>query len=128
MGLLYPVQPDIVIEFARLGPAFLAYSNFKVFIDWNSAYVYSTTVAYFATRLGGAPPVSDDGATKVQLLTTEQMMELQRLLQKQGHDVGQVDGRLGAGTRRAVRKAQLKYKLPADSWPTAELIAKLHGG
>jgi len=62
------------------------------------------------------------------LLTTEQMMELQRLLQKQGHDVGQVDGRLGAGTRRAVRKAQLKYKLPADSWPTAELIARLQGG
>ena len=118
----------LILPMGRLGPAFLAYSNFKVFIDWNSAYVYSTTVAYFATRLGGAPPVSDDGATKVQLLTTEQMMELQRLLQKQGHDVGQVDGRLGAGTRRAVRKAQLKYKLPADSWPTAELIAKLHGG
>ena len=118
----------LILPMGRLGPAFLAYSNFKVFIDWNSAYVYSTTVAYYATRLGGAPPVSDDGATKVQLLTTEQMMELQRLLQKQGHDVGQVDGRLGAGTRRAVRKAQLKYKLPADSWPTAELIAKLHGG
>ena len=118
----------LILPMGRLGPAFLAYSNFKVFIDWNSAYVYSTTVAYFATRLGGAPPVSDDGATKVQLLTTEQMMELQRLLQKQGHDVGQVDGRLGAGTRRAVRKAQLKYKLPADSWPTAELIARLQGG
>ena len=118
----------LILPMGRLGPAFLAYSNFKVFIDWNSAYVYSTTVAYFATRLGGAPPVSDDGATKVQLLTTEQMMELQRLLQKQAHDVGQVDGRLGAGTRRAVRKAQLKYKLPADSWPTAELIARLQGG
>ncbi len=118
----------LILPMGRLGPAFLAYSNFKVFIDWNSAYVYSTTVAYFATRLGGAPPVSDDGATKVQLLTTEQMMELQRLLQKQGHDVGQVDGRLGAGTRKAVRKAQLKYKLPADSWPTTELIARLQGG
>ena len=118
----------LILPMGRLGPAFLAYSNFKVFIDWNSAYVYSTTVAYFATRLGGAPPVSEDGATKVQLLTTEQMMELQRLLQKQGHDVGQVDGRLGAGTRKAVRKAQLKYKLPADSWPTTELIARLQGG
>jgi lytic murein transglycosylase len=117
----------LILPMGRQGPAFFAYANFKVFIDWNSAYVYSTTVAYFATRLGGAPPVSDDGATKVQLLTTEQMMELQRLLQKQGHDVGQVDGRLGSGTRKAVRKAQLKYKLPADSWPTAKLIAKLQG-
>ena len=122
------MQAALILPMGRMGPAFLAYANFKVFIDWNSAYVYSTTVAYFATRLGGAPPVSDDGATKVQLLTTEQMMELQRLLQKQGHDVGQVDGRLGAGTRKAVRKAQLKYKLPADSWPTTELIARLQGG
>jgi lytic murein transglycosylase len=76
----------LILPMGRLGPAFLAYPNFKVFIDWNSAYVYSTTVAYFATRLGGAPPVSEEGATKVQLLTTEQMMELQRLLQKRGRD------------------------------------------
>ena len=121
------MQAALILPMGRLGPAFLAYPNFKVFIDWNSAYVYSTTVAYFATRLGGAPPVSEDGATKVQLLTTEQMMELQRLLQKRGYDVGEIDGRLGSGTRKAVRKDQLKYKLPADSWPTAELIAKLQG-
>jgi lytic murein transglycosylase len=117
----------LILPMGRLGPAFLAYPNFKVFIDWNSAYVYSTTVAYFATRLGGAPPVSEEGATKVQLLTTEQMMELQRLLQKRGYDVGEIDGRLGSGTRKAVRKEQVKYKLPADSWPTAELIAKMQG-
>jgi lytic murein transglycosylase len=117
----------LILPMGRLGPAFLAYPNFKVFIDWNSAYVYSTTVAYFATRLGGAPPVSEDGATKVQLLTTEQMMELQRLLQKRGYDVGEIDGRLGSGTRKAVRKEQVKFKLPADSWPTAELIAKMQG-
>ena len=121
------MQAALILPMGRLGPAFLAYPNFKVFIDWNSAYVYSTTVAYFATRLAGAPPVSEDGATKVQLLTTEQMMELQRLLQKRGYDVGEIDGRLGSGTRKAVRKEQVKYKLPADSWPTTELIAKLQG-
>ena len=115
----------LLLPMGRHGPAFLAYPNFKVFIDWNSSYVYATTVAYFATRLGGAPAVDESGATKVQSLTTEQMMELQRLLQKQGHNVGDVDGRLGNGTRKAVAKAQLKYKMPADSWPTAELIAKL---
>lgn len=117
----------LILPMGRHGPAFLAYPNFKVFIDWNSSYVYATTVAYFATRLGGAPPVDESGAAKVQSLTTEQMMELQRLLQKQGHNVGDVDGRLGNGTRKAVAKAQLKYKMPADSWPTVELIAKLQG-
>ncbi len=122
------MEAALILPMGRHGPAFLAYPNFKVFIDWNSSYVYATTVAYFATRLGGAPPVDESGATKVQSLTTEQMMELQRLLQKQGHNVGDIDGRLGNGTRKAVAKAQLKYKLPADSWPTAELIEKLRGG
>ena len=121
------MQANLILPMGRHGPAFLAYPNFKVFIDWNSAFVYSTTVAYFATRLGGAPPVNEDGASRVQSLTTEQMMELQRLLNAQGYNIGDVDGKLGAGTRKAVKKAQLKHKLPADAWPTPELLARMQG-
>ena len=42
----------------RKGPAFLAYPNFYVFLEWNSSLVYSTSAAYFATRLDGAPKVT----------------------------------------------------------------------
>jgi peptidoglycan hydrolase-like protein with peptidoglycan-binding domain len=56
------------------------------------------------------------------------MMELQRLLNKHGFEAGDVDGKLGNGTRAAVKKAQIKTGLPADSWPTAELVARLRGG
>ena len=94
----------------RHGPAFLAYPNFKAFLGWNSAYVYSTTVAYFATRLAGAPVVDHSAAKTVHPLTTPQMMELQRLLNKRGYDVGDVDGKLGNATRAAVKKAQLKAR------------------
>jgi peptidoglycan hydrolase-like protein with peptidoglycan-binding domain len=62
-------------------------------------------------------------------LSSEQMMTLQRLLIKQGYEgVGEVDGKFGAGTRAAVKKAQIKLGLPADSYPTAELIERLGGG
>ena len=115
----------LILPMGRKGPAFLAYNNFKVFIDWNSAFVYSTTVAYFATRLAGAPPVSEEGAKQVEALTTPQVMELQTLLNRHGFEAGDVDGKLGAGSRKAVKKAQLKYGMPADSWPTAELIARM---
>jgi len=118
----------LLLPMGRHGPAFLAYPNFKAFLGWNSAYVYSTTVAYFATRLAGAPVVDHSSAKTVEALSVEQMMELQRLLEKHGYKVGEIDGKLGAGTREAVKKAQLKVGLPADSWPTAELIAKLKGG
>ena len=120
---------SMILPMGRHGPAFLAYPNFKAFLGWNSAYVYSTTVAYFATRLDGAPAMSRTGAATVVALSSEQMMNLQRLLIKQGYEgVGEVDGKFGAGTRAAVKKAQMKLGLPADSYPTAELIEHLNGG
>lgn len=119
---------SLILPMGRHGPAFLAYPNFKAFLGWNSAMVYSTTVAYFATRLNGAPNVDHSGATAVVPLSTPQVMDLQRLLIKQGYEgVGDVDGKIGSGTRGAVKKAQLKVGLPADSYPTAELLERLHG-
>ena len=47
---------SLILPMGRLGPAFLAYPNFKAYIEWNAAIVYSTTAAYFGTRLAGAPP------------------------------------------------------------------------
>jgi lytic murein transglycosylase len=119
---------SMILPMGRHGPAFLAYPNFQAFLGWNSAYVYSTTVAYFATRLAGAPTVEHEGAKRVQALSTQQVMDLQHLLNKHGYDVGEVDGKVGSGTRAGVKKAQMKVGLPADSYPTAELIARLSGG
>ncbi|HZL39595.1 MAG TPA: lytic murein transglycosylase [Pseudolabrys sp.] len=123
------LEASMILPMGRHGPAFLAYPNFKAFLGWNSAYVYSTTVAYFATRLDGVPALNRAGATNVVALSSEQMSNLQRLLIKQGYEgVGEVDGKFGAGTRAATKKAQIKFGLPADSYPTAELIERLSGG
>ena len=119
---------SLILPMGRRGPAFLAYPNFQAFLGWNSAMVYSTTVAYFATRLNGAPVVNHDGAKLVEPLSTQQVLELQRLLIKQGYDIGDVDGKIGNGTRSAIKKAQMKVGLPADSYPTAELIERLRSG
>ena len=119
---------SLILPMGRHGPAFLAYPNFQAFLGWNSAIVYSTTVAYFATRLNGAPAFDHSGIANIVPLSTPQVMELQRLLIKHGYEgVCDVDGKIGAGTRAAVRKAQLKVGLPADSYPTAELIERLSG-
>ena len=119
---------SLILPMGRFGPAFLAYPNFQAFLGWNSAMVYSTTVAYFATRLNGAPALTRTGAVGVAALSTEQVMELQRLLIKHGYEgVGDVDGKIGSGTRAAVKKAQLKVGLPADSYPDAALLERLRG-
>ncbi len=48
----------LLLPMGRLGPAFLAYHNFDVYLNWNNSLVYSLTAAYFATRLAGAPKVN----------------------------------------------------------------------
>lgn len=115
---------SLLLPMGRFGPAFLAYPNFKAFLGWNSAMVYSTTVAYFATRLAGAPPAYR-GSPDIVTLDFNQMSELQRLLTRHGYDVGEIDGKFGTLTRTAVKQAQIKAGLPADSYPTTELIERL---
>jgi peptidoglycan hydrolase-like protein with peptidoglycan-binding domain len=58
-------------------------------------------------------------------LTGAQIMELQQLMARRGLFDGEADGKLGVATRAAVKAAQLKLGLPADSYPTAELLQLL---
>jgi len=48
-------------------------------------------------------------------------------LARRGYEVGEIDGKLGAATRSSVKAMQMKLGLPADSYPTAELIERLRG-
>ena len=107
----------------RNGPAFLAYRNFDVYFEWNKSFVYVTTAAYFATRLGGAPGYNAGNPTPP--LTGPQMQSLQTKLTARGHDVGGIDGILGAMTRAAVQAEQTRLGLPADAWPTTALLGAL---
>ena len=104
------------------GPAFLAYPNFDVYFEWNQSFTYVLTAAYFATRLAGAPKYQLGNPAKG--LSTTQMKQLQRELQLRGYNVGKIDGILGAGTRGAVQAEHGKRGLPADAWPTEELLYK----
>lgn len=117
------LQASVLLPMGRDGPAFLAYPNFEVYFDWNKSFVYVTTAAYFATRLGGAPVYNAGNPTPA--LSSAQMLQLQERLTRRGHDVGGIDGILGAMTRAAVQAEQVKLGLPADAWPTPELLSRL---
>ncbi|WP_341368545.1 lytic murein transglycosylase [Yoonia sp. BS5-3] len=117
------LQASILLPMGRNGPAFLAYPNFEVYFDWNKSFVYVTTAAYFATRLSGAQ-VYDAGNPSAPL-SGPQMQQLQQKLTALGHDVGGIDGILGAKTRAAVQAEQVRLGLPADAWPTLELLNRL---
>jgi lytic murein transglycosylase len=135
LGVTYPdgralpndsLPASLLLPMGRMGPAFLAYPNFAAYTEWNNSLIYSTTAGYLATRIAGAPPMQHPAGPVVQLSFNE-LRELQQLLVRAGFNVGKIDGVMGQQSRSAVKAMQVKYGLPADSWPTAELLARLRG-
>jgi lytic murein transglycosylase len=118
---------SLLLPMGRNGPAFLAYANFAAYTEWNNSLIYSTTAGYLATRIAGAAPMRRPTAQIPQLPFNE-LKELQQLLTKAGFNVGRIDGILGQASRTAVKTMQVKFGLPADSWPTAELLTQLRRG
>jgi len=124
-GTLGPdaLPASVLLPMGKDGPAFLAYPNFRVYFEWNQSLVYVTTAAYFATRIMGAPVY--DAGNPTPGLAGKQMQALQSRLAARGHDVGAIDGILGARTRAAVQAEQSRLGLPPDGWPTPDLLARL---
>ena len=136
LGVSYPdgkalpndeLPSSLLLPMGRMGPAFLAYPNFAAYTEWNNSLIYSTTAGYLATRIAGAPPMRRPSGPIAQLPFNE-IRELQQLLVRAGFTVGKVDGVLGQQSRSAIKAMQIKYGLPANSWPTAELLTKMRGG
>src|SRR5437764_9626470 len=132
-GVTYPdgkplpnddLPASLLLPMGRTGPAFLAYPNFAAYTEWNNSLIYSTTAGYLATRIAGAPPMRHPAMPVAQLPFNE-LRELQQLLVRAGYSVGKIDGVMGQQSRSAVKAMQIKFGLPADSWPTAELLARL---
>jgi lytic murein transglycosylase len=134
-GVTYPdgkplpnddMPTSILLPMGRTGPAFMAYANFAAYTEWNNSLIYATTAGYLASRIAGAAPMRQPAQPVAQLQFNE-IKELQNLLVRAGFNVGKVDGVLGQQSRVAVKAMQQKYGLPADSWPTAELLARMRG-
>jgi lytic murein transglycosylase len=122
-GSIANVPAAVILPQGHKGPAFLAYRNFDIYLEWNQSFVYTTTAAYLATRLGGAQVYNQGNPDPG--LNDPQMKQLQKKLQGLGYDVGKIDGILGSGTRHAVQEMQKKLGMPADGWPTPDLLARL---
>ena len=117
------LRASIILPQGHRGPAFMIFHNFRTLFEWNQSFTYVTTAAYFATRLMGAPVYQ--AGNPQQGLDQTQMRQLQTALAQRGFDVGGIDGILGANTRAAVQDVQGQLGLPADGWPTPDLLRRL---
>lgn len=116
---------SLLLPHGRDGPAFFALPNFLIYFEWNRSMVYATTSAFFATLLSGEPMYL--GGNPTPPLSGEEVIALQTKLVERGYDVGKIDGIIGKLTRVAIQAEQQRLGLPADQWPTIELLDLLNG-
>jgi membrane-bound lytic murein transglycosylase B len=107
------------------GPAFMAFDNFRVVLKYNNAASYALAVCYLAQRIHGGAPILASWPRDEQPLSGDQRTQFQTDLQTLGYDVGTVDGVLGRKTRSALRAYQKAHGLPADGFPTMEMLGRL---
>ncbi|HIO91522.1 MAG TPA: lytic murein transglycosylase [Leucothrix mucor] len=108
----------------HLGPIFLTFSNFEVIKKYNLSLSYSLAVGLLSsgiakdTKLFGVWPRDDKP------LSYDDKILLQAQLNAAGFNVGEVDGKVGSNTRKAIRGWQLKNNLAADGYITLPLLGR----
>lgn len=126
-GQALPALDDgtILLPAGARGPAFLVGPNFRALLRYNNSTSYALAVGLLAQRLSGGPGVQASWPRDLVALTRSQLLELQTALNQRGFDSGTPDGVMGPATRDGLRRYQRSIGLPADGYPSAELLQRL---
>ena len=115
----------IVLPAGAGGPAFLVGPNFRAILRYNNSTSYALSVGLLAQRLAGGPGVQAPWPRDLPALTRTQLQALQTALNERGFDSGTPDGLMGPATRDGLRRYQRSVGLPADGYPTLDLLQRL---
>ena len=115
----------VLLPAGARGPAFLVGPNFQVLLRYNNSTSYALAVGLLAQRLAGGPGVQAAWPRDLAALSSQQLKALQTVLNQRGFDSGAPDGVMGPKTSAALRGYQRSVGLPADGYPTVELLQRL---
>ncbi len=109
------------------GPAFIVFRNFDAIYSYNAAESYALAIAHLSDRLSGAGPFSVPWPTDDPGLSRKERRALQSLLLARGHDIGEVDGMIGARSREAIRAEERRLGLEPSGRAGRKILAALRG-
>ncbi|KXF76073.1 lytic transglycosylase [Paramesorhizobium deserti] len=109
----------------RGGPAFLMTKNFFVLKRYNNADKYALGVGLLADRIAGYPGLVRDWNRPFTPITMKEREELQHHLQVLGYYDGNIDGKIGSASRKAIEAFQKRNGLAADGHPSKEVLSVL---
>ncbi|MCZ2328408.1 lytic murein transglycosylase [Bartonella sp. F02] len=105
------------------GPAFLVTKNFFVIKRYNNADRYAFAVALLADRIAGHPKLVQDWNRPFKPITHQERIELQSRLTALGHYTGEIDGKIGTASKKAIKAFQLHHGLEANGYPSYEVLS-----
>lgn len=111
----------------RGGPAFLMIKNFRVIKAYNNSDKYALAVGLLADEIAGYGGLVNDWDRPFTKLSFDEKQELQKRLTTLGYYDGKVDGRIGEGSKAAIRAFQAQAGLTEDGHPSMEVLQSLRG-
>ncbi|MEX2961876.1 lytic murein transglycosylase [Microbulbifer sp. TYP-18] len=118
--LKLPAGPD--------GPAFLMLKNFRVIKRYNNSDRYATAVGLLGDQIGGGSGLVHDWPRPFTPIDSTEVEELQKLLREKGFYDGEIDGKAGPATRKAIRVFEQSLGAEVQGYPSREILERLRGG
>ena len=107
------------------GPAFLLLKNFYVIKRYNNSDKYALAVGHLADKIGGAGEFAHQIPRPFPKLSFDERIELQSLLARMGLYKSDIDGKIGSGTRAAIKRAQIKMGLNPTGFESPKFLSRL---
>ncbi len=118
-------KAELKVPDGREGPAFLMTRNFFVLKAYNNADKYALAVGLLADQIAGHGQLVRDWNRPFTRLSSKETEELQKRLTALGYYDGAIDGKIGEGSRSAIRAFQGQAGLTQDGHPSKEVLTTL---
>lgn len=125
MRKLGQLQATLFLPSGHQGPAYLLLDNFRSILKYNNSSSYALAIGLLSNALQGEYRAPAAWPKHERMLSRQERVELQTLLNQLGFDSGNPDGIIGIHSRQAVRSFQQWQSLPADGYPNAGLLEKV---
>lgn len=121
------LEAGLILPAGTRGPAFLVTRNFDALRSYNASQSYGLAIALLSDLVAGKDPIMAPWPTSNPGLSRAQRLNLQKLLNRNGFDVGKPDGKVGPATRAGIKRAEAKFGLPVTGRPAWDVYYALGG-
>ena len=99
--------------------------NYFVIKRYNNSDKYALAVGHLADQIAGYGDFKKSVPRPFRKLSLNERLELQNQLARMGLYKADIDGKIGSGTRAAIRKAQIKLGLNPTGFESPQLLKRL---